>query len=48
MTHLPYIVAAYSLAVLVPAGYAVTAVSRLRAAQRRLAALDMRRRGPQL
>ena len=44
MTHLPYIVAAYALAVLVPAGYALAAASRLRAARRRLAALDTRRR----
>jgi hypothetical protein len=45
MTHLSFIVAAYALAVLVPAGYALAAASRLRAAQRRLAALDTRRRG---
>lgn len=47
MTHLPFIVAAYAVAVLIPAGYAVAAVSRLRSAQRRLAGLDARRRGPQ-
>ena len=46
MTHLPYIVAAYTLAVLIPAGYAIAAVARLRSARRRLAALDARRRAP--
>ena len=48
MTHLPYIVAAYALGVLIPAGYAIAAVTRLGAAKRRLAALDPRgRRGNQ-
>ena len=46
MTHLPYIVSAYALAVVVPIVYAVAAAARHRTAKRRLAALDTRRRGP--
>ncbi|MBV9783801.1 MAG: hypothetical protein JO264_08275 [Acidisphaera sp.] len=42
MTHLPFIAAAYAVAVLLPAGYAVAALHRLRLARRRLAALDPR------
>ncbi len=42
MTHLPYIAAAYALAVLVPAAYGLAAVRRLRLARSRLAALDPR------
>ena len=38
MTHLPYIVAAYALGVLIPGTFAVAAFLRMRAAQRRLAA----------
>jgi cytochrome oxidase assembly protein ShyY1 len=44
MTHLPYIVTAYALGVLVPASYAVAAFLRMRTAKRRLAAIDTRRR----
>ncbi len=42
MTHLPYIAAAYALAVLVPAAYGLAAMRRLRLARTRLAALDPR------
>jgi HAMP domain-containing protein len=42
VNHLPYIIAAYALGVLVPAGYALAAVMRLGAAKRRLAALEPR------
>jgi hypothetical protein len=42
MTHLPYIVAAYALGVLIPATFAVSAYLRVRTAQRRLAAIDPR------
>ncbi len=42
MTHLPYIAAAYALAVLVPAAYGLAAMRRLRQARARLAALDPR------
>jgi hypothetical protein len=42
MTHLPYIVAAYTLAVLIPGGFALDAFRRMRNAQRRLATLDRR------
>jgi hypothetical protein len=44
MTHLPFIAASYAIAIIVPAGYAVSAFARLRLAQRRLAALEARRR----
>jgi hypothetical protein len=44
MTHLPYIVAAYALGVLIPATFAVVAFIRMRAAAQRLAAVDPRRR----
>jgi hypothetical protein len=44
VTHLPYIAAAYALGVLIPASFGVTAFRRMRAAQRRLAAIDPRRR----
>ena len=43
MTHLPFIAGAYALAVLVPAGLAMSAWLRLRTATRRLAAIDPRR-----
>ena len=46
MTHLPYIVVAYALGVLVPASYAVAAFLRMRDAKRRLAAIGSRRRAP--
>ena len=42
MTHLPYIVAAYALGVLIPGWFAVTAAWRARNAARRLAAIDPR------
>jgi hypothetical protein len=44
MTHLPYIVAAYALGVLIPGWFAVAAVVRVRGAARRLAAVDPRGR----
>ncbi len=44
MTHLPYIVAAYALGVLVPGTFAWSAFVRMRGARRRLAAVDTRRR----
>ena len=44
MTHLPYIVAAYDLGVLIPGAFALAAFLRMRGAQRRLAAIDTRRR----
>jgi HAMP domain-containing protein len=43
MTHLPFIVATYALAVLVLGGFGVGAWFRVNAAQRRLAAIDPRR-----
>jgi hypothetical protein len=43
MTHLPFIVASYALGVLIPGTFAIAAYLRMRAAQRRLAALDHRR-----
>jgi hypothetical protein len=46
MTHLPYIVAAYALGVLLPGTFAVAAFVRMRTAQRRLAAIDPRAKSP--
>ncbi|HXA26507.1 MAG TPA: hypothetical protein VNW90_29820 [Acetobacteraceae bacterium] len=46
MTHLPYIVAAYALGVLIPGTFAVAAFLRMRTAQRRLAAIDTRVKRP--
>ena len=46
MTHLPYIVAAYALGVLIPGTFAAAAFLRMRAAQRRLAAIDPRVQRP--
>ena len=46
MTHLPYVVAAYVLGVVIPGTFALTAFLRMRMAQRRLAAIDRRRRTP--
>ena len=43
MTHLPYIIAAYAFGVLIPGTFGVTAFMRMRAAQRRLAAIGPRR-----
>jgi cytochrome oxidase assembly protein ShyY1 len=42
MDHLTYIMAAYALAVLIGAGYAINAWSRMRRARLRLAAIDPR------
>jgi uncharacterized membrane protein YjjB (DUF3815 family) len=42
VTHLPFIIAAYALAVLIPGGFAVDAFRRMRKAQRRLASIDPR------
>jgi hypothetical protein len=42
MTHLPYIIAAYALGVLVPVWFGLAAFLRMRAATRRLAAVDPR------
>lgn len=44
MNHLPYIVAAYTLGVLIPGTFAISAFIRMRTARRRLAAMDSRRR----
>jgi hypothetical protein len=43
MTHLPYIVAAYIIALGTPIGFAMEALFRVRAARRRLDAIDTRR-----
>jgi hypothetical protein len=42
MTHLPFIVASYLLAVGLPLVYAVTTARRLKLARKRLALLDPR------
>jgi hypothetical protein len=42
MTHLPFIVGAYALGILVPVGFAWAAFMRLGIARRRLAAIDPR------
>ena len=44
MTHLPYIVAAYAVAIGIPLYLAVSAAWRMTMASRRLAAIDPRRR----
>jgi hypothetical protein len=44
VTHLPYILGSYGLALALAAGFAVEAWLRLRRAQRRLEAIDPRRR----
>jgi hypothetical protein len=44
MTHLPYVLAAYALGVLIPGTFAVAAYLRMRTAQRRLLAIGRRRR----
>ncbi len=46
MTHLPYIAASYTLGVLIPLALGVDAWMRGRSAQRRLAAVETRRRQP--
>ena len=43
MTHLPYIIVAYSLGVLIPGWFAVAAFLRMQSARRRLDAVDTRR-----
>lgn len=46
MTHIPFIAAAYGVAIGLPAVFAVGALYRVRTAKRRLEAIDMRiRRG---
>jgi len=42
MTHLPFVVGAYALGIVIPAVYAVSAWTRLAAARRRLHAIDPR------
>jgi cytochrome oxidase assembly protein ShyY1 len=42
VTHLPYIISAYGLGVLVPIVFAIDAWLRVRSAKRRLAAIDPR------
>ncbi len=44
MTHLPYVVAAYLLGVMIPASFGVAAFMRMQAARRRLGAIDRRPR----
>jgi hypothetical protein len=46
MTHLPYVVAAYTLGVLIPGWFAAAAAFRMRSATRRLAAIDPRANRP--
>jgi hypothetical protein len=43
VTHLPYIVAAYAIAIGVPLYFTVAVLFRVRSASRRLAAIDTRR-----
>jgi hypothetical protein len=43
VTHLPYIVAAYVIAIGVPLFFSIETFFRTRSAQRRLAAIDTRR-----
>jgi hypothetical protein len=43
VTHLPYIVAAYIIALGVPIVFGIEALFRVRAARRRLDAIDTRR-----
>jgi heme export protein D (CcmD) len=45
MTHLPYIVAAYAIAIAVPLYFSIASLFRVRSARRRLAAIDTRRQG---
>jgi hypothetical protein len=42
MTHLPYIAGSYALGLLIPGGLAWAAWARMRAAARKLAAIDPR------
>jgi hypothetical protein len=43
VTHLPYIIAAYAIAVGLPLFFSIEALSRVRTARRRLEAIDPRR-----
>jgi hypothetical protein len=43
VTHLPYIIAAYVIAVGLPLFFTLGALSRIRSARRRLEAIDPRR-----
>jgi hypothetical protein len=43
MTHLPYIAAAYAIAVGLPLAFSVEALFRVQSARRRLEAIDIRR-----
>ena len=43
MSFLPYVAASYALGVIVPGGFALAAWRRMRAATRKLAAIDPRR-----
>jgi hypothetical protein len=43
VTHLPYIVAAYAIAIGVPSFFSIQVFFRVRSAHRRLAAIDSRR-----
>jgi HAMP domain-containing protein len=43
MTFLPYVAASYALGVIVPGGFALAAWRRMRAATRKLAAIDPHR-----
>jgi hypothetical protein len=43
VTHLPYIAAAYAIAIGVPVFFSVSVWFRVRSASRRLAAIDTRR-----
>ena len=45
MTHLPFIAASYGLGLAVPVAFAAQAWIRMRAARRRLAAIEPRGRG---
>ena len=44
MTDLPYIAGSYALGLLIPGSFAIAAFIRMRAAGRRLAAIEPRRR----
>ena len=43
MTHLPYIVAAYVIAIAVPVAFSIESLFRVRTARRRLQTIDTRR-----
>jgi hypothetical protein len=45
MNHLPFIAGAYAIGILLPIAFAIDAALRVRAARRRLAAIDPRQRG---